>query len=149
MNWKRSLIAGLLVLAASGCEEKKPAVATGPDGPASIAVPKIEVSVAQADIDKGKATFAAKGCVVCHKVGEGKLVGPDLQGVLARRTTVWVEKMILKPELMIANDDAAKELFRSSLVPMVNQQVDPVNELPFILSYLQSESKGPATEAQK
>ena len=166
MNWRTGVICAGLLLAA--CDEKKPAVAvapkaavpvvaapdiaaapTGPDGPAGIVYPTFVISTAPADIAKGKEMFAAKGCIACHKVGGGKLVGPDLQNVLIRRTQIWVEKMILKPEVMVAKDDAAKAMFRSLLVPMANQNVDPVTELPFLVGYLKSESKGPEPEARK
>lgn len=112
------------------------------DGPASISVPPgLTVSTADPDVIKGKETFALKGCIACHKVGGGKLVGPDLKDVLKRRTETWVAKMILKPEVMIKEDDTAKDLFRTHLIPMANQNVNPATELPFILAYLKSESK--------
>lgn len=168
MNWTAAVISAALTVALAGCDEKKapevapvqaqkapavaeaptPAAPTGPDGPADLFAPKIEISTAPEDIARGKDTFAAKGCVACHKVGGGKLVGPDLKDVLVRRTQPWVEKMILNPEAMVARDDAAKAMFRTFLVPMANQKVDPVAELPFILSFLKSESKGPAPEAR-
>ncbi len=103
-----------------------------------VVVPELTYSTVAGDVDKGKATFIAKGCNACHKVGEGKLVGPDLKGVTARREIKWIEKMILKPELMIKQDDAAKELFKTYMTPMANQNVDPVNELPFLLAYLKA-----------
>ena len=167
MNFKRWMLGGGLVLALAGCTEKKPAPpapapkaeapaavpgegveAQSPAGPASIVIPTFAISAAAADIAKGKEIFAAQGCIACHKVGGGKLVGPDLQGVLARRTQSWVEKMVLKPEVMIARDDVAKGMYRTILVPMANQNVDPANELPFIVSYLKSESLKPITEAK-
>ena len=167
MNHRMTCLFAACLLGAAGCDEKKaapapvpvvaaapapaaapvPAAPTGPDGPTEITVPNVEISTAAADIAKGKEIFAGKGCVACHKVGGGKLVGPDLKDVLVRRTQPWVEKMILKPEVMIVKDDAAKALYRSLLVPMANQAVDVDKELPFILSYLKSESK--VVEAQK
>ncbi|HVR74983.1 MAG TPA: c-type cytochrome, partial [Planctomycetota bacterium] len=39
----------------------------------------------KADADRGKAVFAARGCVACHHVGGvGQRVGPDLAGVARR-----------------------------------------------------------------
>ena len=96
------------------------------------------VSTAAADIAKGQATFAAKGCTACHKVGGGKLVGPDLKGVTARRSQAWLETMILEPDRMLKEDAVAKELLKTHLVPMPNQGVDVEKELPFILAYLKS-----------
>ncbi len=167
---KRALTLTAALLLGAACDEKKPepaaaavapkpvaaapvaeapAAPTGPDGPSDIVVPKLEPSAAAADIAKGKDLFAAKGCVACHKIGGGKLVGPDLKDVLVRRTPTWVSKMVLKPELMVQKDDTAKALFRSLLIPMPNQGVDPQKELPFLLSYLKSESTGAAAGGGK
>jgi cytochrome c551/c552 len=106
-----------------------------------IEVPQFEISTAPADIKKGEEVFAAKGCVGCHKVGGGKLVGPDLKGVTARRDAQWVMKMILKPEVMLKEDDVAKKLLAETFVPMPNQNVDPKTELPFIMSFLKNAEK--------
>ncbi len=115
-----------------------PAGGGAPDSIDKLTIPELTYSTASADVDKGKATFVAKGCVTCHKVGEGKLVGPDLKGVTARRDIKWIEKMILRPDLMIKQDDTAKDLFKTYMTPMANQNVDPVNELPFLLAYLKA-----------
>ncbi|MBI4607901.1 MAG: cytochrome c [Candidatus Rokubacteria bacterium] len=37
---------------------------------------------------EGQAIFQEK-CVSCHTIGGGRLVGPDLQGVTARRDREW------------------------------------------------------------
>ena len=106
--------------------------------PPEIPVPKLKISSARADIAKGQEVFAAKGCVACHKVGGGKLVGPDLKGVLTRRDQDWVAKFILRPDLMLAQDPEAKKLLTQYFIPMPNQNVDPKSELPLILAYLKS-----------
>jgi len=133
-----------------GCEKKTEAVAPTPAAaPAApvvaaapakteIEVPAFTVSTAPADIEKGKEAFAAKGCVACHKVGGGRLVGPDLKGVYARRDETWLKKMILRPDVMVKEDETAKKLFAEFLTPMPNQGVDAANELPFIMAYLKS-----------
>lgn len=143
---KRLTVAAVAALSLLGCTEKKtdeaPATATAPveAAPAKtpIEVPQFEVSTAPADVKKGEELFAAKGCVACHKIGGGKLVGPDLKGVTARRELDWLKKMILKPEIMLKEDDVAKKLLAETFVPMPNQNVDPKNELPFLLAYLKS-----------
>lgn len=106
-----------------------------------IEVPEFVISTAAEDIKKGEALFASKGCVACHKVGGGKLVGPDLKGVTARRDEKWIKSMILRPEIMVKEDDVAKKLLGEHFVPMPNQNVDPKAELPFVLSYLKSAEK--------
>lgn len=108
------------------------------DGPASIELPQIEISTAPGEIAKGEALFASKGCTACHKIGGGKLVGPDLQGVTKRRTLKWTARMILKPEVMLREDAVAKELLKSHMTPMANQNVNPQTELPALMAFLHS-----------
>ncbi|MFY0563235.1 c-type cytochrome [Archangium lansingense] len=129
----------------TACEEKPaapppPAAAPVPAAPArtEIPTPDITLSTAAADIAKGQEVYAAKGCPACHKLGGGKLVGPDLKGVLSRREQEWVEKMILRPDIMVKEDALAKKLLAEHFTPMPNQGVDPEKELPLILAYLKS-----------
>lgn len=106
-----------------------------------IEVPTFTISTAQADIDKGKELFAGKGCGACHKIGGGKLVGPDLKGVTARREQVWIERMILKPEVMTKEDPVAKDLFKTYMTQMTNQGIDPKEQLPLLVAYLKANEK--------
>ena len=111
-------------------------VNVGPDGPESIAVPAIELSTDPAVIAKGQAVFDAKGCGACHQFGS-KLVGPDLDGVLTRRTPTWVARMVLHPEVMTKEDPTARKLFAELMVQMTNQGVPP-EDVPALLSFLKS-----------
>jgi cytochrome c551/c552 len=143
----RPLFLAALVL--FGCAEKKveappsepePVAAAEPAPPPRVEmiVPEIVISTDAAVIAQGKDLFAAKGCVACHKLGGGKLVGPDLKGVTARRDPKWIARMILYPEQMVKEDEVAKKLFFEHLVPMPNQAIDPVKDLPPLLAYLKS-----------
>ncbi|MBI2391339.1 MAG: cytochrome c [Deltaproteobacteria bacterium] len=107
------------------------------DPVAALKVPEITYSTAQADLDKGKELFQAKGCNGCHKIGGGKLVGPDLKGVTARRDKQWIAKMILRPDVMVKEDPTAKDLFKTYLTAMPNQGV-PEGDLPALMSYLKA-----------
>jgi mono/diheme cytochrome c family protein len=155
MNRATAIAAGLLLLAAAACGKSGgdktgggPTSGGAPgsgeqvsdslDGPSDIEVPEIAYSTAAADIAKGKDLFATKGCVACHRIGGGKLVGPDLKGVTARRHEKWIEKMIEHPEVMLREDGTAKGLFATYLTAMANQSVDPKTELPYLLAYLKS-----------
>ena len=147
----RLLIATLIVCAACN-KGSAPAPAAAPPAPSAtpdpvaeaapakteITIPKFTISQAPADVEQGKAFFASKGCIGCHKVGGGKLVGPDLKGVTARRSQEWIEKMILRPDVMTKEDDTARQLFATHLIQMTNQNVDPGRELPALLAYLKS-----------
>ncbi len=110
----------------------------GPDGPDRIKVaPITEISTDAADIAAGLATFTAKGCGGCHKFGE-KVVGPDLKGVLARRSPTWVERMIAEPGVMVKQDPQAKKLLRELMVEMPKQGVTDA-EMPKLLAYVKSQ----------
>ena len=76
----------VLALALAACGKGGGAAVSADEGPASIEVPHIEISSKAEDIAKGEATFVSKGCNACHKIGGGKLVGPDLLGVTSRRS---------------------------------------------------------------
>lgn len=137
----------------TACDEKKaePAAVVAVAAPAEVVaaepvktvieVPEFVISTTAEDIKKGEELFAGKGCVACHKIGGGKLVGPDLKGVTARRDEKWIKKMILRPDVMVKEDEIAKKMLGETFVPMPNQNVDPKTELPFIMSYLKSAEK--------
>jgi mono/diheme cytochrome c family protein len=72
------------------------------------------VHVAAAPISQsgapGETIFQAK-CVACHTLGKGKLVGPDLKDVTARRDAQWLKSIIADPnKLFAANDPTAMQL---------------------------------------
>lgn len=113
----------------------------GPDGPDSIAVKVGDYDTSPATVEKGKALFASKGCIACHKMGGGKLVGPDLKGVTTRRTATWIARMIVAPERMVKEDPQARKLFAEMMTPMANQNVNQDTELPALMGYLKSEEK--------
>ncbi len=60
-------------------------------------------------------------CTACHKVGE-KFIGPPPNDILNRRSPEWVMNMILNPEVMLKEDELAKDLFMEfNGAPMANQ----------------------------
>lgn len=52
----------------------------------------------------GRALFV-KACAACHKIGDGKHIGPDLAGVTARRPRDWLVRFIVSPGKMIGEGD--------------------------------------------
>ena len=58
----------------------------------------------------GETIFKTK-CAACHTMGKGKLVGPDLKDVTARRDARWLKSIIADPnKLFAANDPTAMQL---------------------------------------
>ena len=57
-------------------------------------------AVAQADgearVLRGETVFGQK-CTVCHTIGQGVLVGPDLQGIAETREDSWLKVQIQSP----------------------------------------------------
>ncbi len=136
----------LVIAASAGCSTTPATTApaasdSSPAGPESIAAPLFTISTAAADVEHGNAIFTKKGCFACHKIGGGKLVGPDLKGVTARRNPLWIERIILHPEIMMQQDATTRELVRQHAAPMVNQQVNPDSELPALLAYLKANER--------
>jgi putative heme-binding domain-containing protein len=55
-----------------------------------------------AEIARGQAIFASKGCENCHRVnGKGSRVGPDLSNIGALRTPADIQRSILDPNAEI------------------------------------------------
>lgn len=96
------------------------------------------ISEESAEVAKGKELFQSKGCVACHTIGEGKLSGPDLQGVTERREEEWLKKWIKAPDTMVFTDPIAKEMLAEYMVPMPNQGLSD-EEVVEIISYLKFE----------
>lgn len=80
----------------------------------------------------GSKVFAAKACTGCHTVGKGRLAGPDLAGLLERRSEDWVRTWLKDPSAMFETDETAKALLKEyNNVKMPNmklteEQIDQV-----------------------
>ena len=85
---------------------------------------------------EGEALFQAR-CVGCHTIGQGKLVGPDLQGVSGRRDPAWLKSFIGDPSrLFAANDPTAQQLLKDSNgVKMPTLGLSPA-QVDALLAYL-------------
>lgn len=74
--------------------------------------------------ETGEQTFA-RICKACHTIGQGRLVGPDLAGVTARRSREWIVSFVQSSQAMIKSGDAdAVALFQE-----YNELIMPDNSL--------------------
>jgi len=51
------------------------------------------------------ADYFRQNCTVCHTVGKGRLIGPDLEGVTKRKDRAWLIKFLQSPQAMIDSGD--------------------------------------------
>lgn len=93
--------------------------------------------------DKGEEIFKQK-CTACHKIGGGKLVGPDLKGVTARREEAWLKRQIKTPDVLIAEKDpiALENLKASNNVPMAPLGLSDA-EVQAVIDFLKSTEQQP------
>jgi len=144
-----SLVALLAVAACGGGEGETADVEPGaapPSAPASDAEALMSLESFPAGLDpalaeRGAELFQAKGCVACHTIGGGRLVGPDLAGVTERREPGWIAAQILEPDSMIRNDPTTRELFAEYMTPMSDQGLT-VEETRAVLEFLRRDAGG-------
>src|SRR3972149_1148556 len=61
------------------------------------------------DIAEGGRIYRDK-CLVCHSIGKGVRLGPDLRDVLKRRDRVWLTRFVTDPKGMSESDPEAQKL---------------------------------------
>ena len=113
-----------------------------PSDPTSSAV--ISSAPQQQEIDHpGQKIFKAN-CTPCHRMHQ-KLIGPALSGVMERRDSLWVIKMIRNSSQLIASGDpTAVKLFREyNGTQMTSFTSFSDEELRTLLEYIKLESERP------
>jgi mono/diheme cytochrome c family protein len=99
------------------------------------------LGVSSGDPAKGKAIFDSQ-CSVCHTIGGGNKLGPDLKGVTGLRSEVWLKDFISNPDHMIkSGDPAAKTLleeFHGLEMPALGLSPEQVGD---VIAYLQSTAR--------
>ncbi|MBI4296407.1 MAG: cytochrome c [Chloroflexi bacterium] len=87
----------------------------------------------------GQALFEQK-CRACHSIGGGRLVGPDLKGIAAKRDNEWLVRFVVTPDRLIAQGDPiAKQLVQEYGMPMPNLSLS-VDDARAILGYISAQS---------
>ena len=81
------------------------------------------------------------GCSVCHTIGDGENIGPDLLGVHERRDRAWLERFVRTPDQMLAEGDpvATQLLAKHKGVRMPNLDLTQ-EEVTDILKYIEARS---------
>ena len=86
------------------------------------------------DTAKGKSTFDAK-CALCHSMGAGDKIGPDLKGATRRHTDEWLTWWLFETDRMQKSDPQAKMLLAKYKTPMPNLGLAPA-EVRQLLKFL-------------
>ncbi len=80
----------------------------------------------------------SKNCEICHTIGSGDKIGPDLNGVTSRREEEWLKSFILHPSRMIdKKDPIAMGLLMTYKIPMPERGLTQ-EEVAGIIKYLKS-----------
>ena len=105
-------------------------------GVGPVAELTLPLEVDEQMVEQGSVLYSQK-CTACHKIGE-TFIGPPPNGILKRRTPAWVMNMILNPEVMLKEDQLAKDLFMEfNGAPMANQGLTK-EEARSILEYFRT-----------
>lgn len=88
-------------------------------------------------VHPGERLFLESGCVSCHTVGRGRLIGPDLAGVSRRRPRPWLRGWLVDPQKMIATDPEARKLYEQYGSPMPSFPLQD-REIDALLDYLET-----------
>lgn len=87
---------------------------------------------------EGKELFE-KNCTVCHTIGKGKLVGPDLLGITQKAERAWLMKFIKNSQAVIkSGDPAAVQIYQEynrAIMPAFTQFSD--EQIGSILDYIE------------
>lgn len=93
------------------------------------------------DIAGGKEIFT-QTCGACHTIGRGRLVGPDLVNIHARRTEDWILKFVKSSQSVIkSGDEYADSLFQTyNRLVMPDQPNLGDDQIKDIISYIKDKS---------
>jgi protein SCO1 len=92
------------------------------------------------NVGGGEYLFASR-CSVCHSLGQGDKMGPDLLGVTSRRERTWLLRYVQVPDQVLASGDpiakALNEKYRQARMPNVGLGGA---DAAAIVSYLEAQS---------
>lgn len=97
--------------------------------------------------DDGQSIFQQK-CSACHTIGGGKMAGPDLKGITARRDRAWLARFISTPDQVLAQKDptATQLLQEFNNVPMPNLGLSQA-DVNAILAFFETQGGGASPQA--
>ncbi len=104
-------------------------------------------SISATHAQDGEAIFK-QNCSACHKVGGGRLVGPDLAGVTTKRTEEWLMKWTRSSQALIKSGDAdAKAIYEEYSSIMMPDQTIPNGDIKAIYTFIAGKSEAATVAA--
>jgi mono/diheme cytochrome c family protein len=102
---------------------------------------------AMQNADQGQETFQTT-CAVCHTIGAGRLVGPDLLGVQERRSESWIIQFVQQSQQMVAAEDPeAVAIFDEYQGIIMPDQPLSADQIRGIIAYISDGAGAAATES--
>ena len=119
------------------------------DGYSAKPVPSYTDVAPLASVDTVEYLFKSR-CALCHTIGKGDGVGPDLLNVTERRNRSWLARYVAAPDrVLAAGDPIAKKLFaKYPTVRMPNLSLT-AEEVDARLPYMEQQSRAVASSAPK
>lgn len=98
------------------------------------------ISLISLKAQTGEETFKST-CAACHRIGGGKLVGPDLIGISTKRNEAWLIKWIKSSQAFINSGDAdAIAVFAANdRIPMPDQYLSDA-KIKDVIKYIDDRS---------
>jgi cytochrome c551/c552 len=82
-----------------------------------------------------------KNCAVCHTVGNGKLVGPDLKGVDKKYDIKWITQWVKSSQALVKkNDPKALQVFNDNNKMVMPDQSLSEDEIKTIVAFIGDET---------
>jgi mono/diheme cytochrome c family protein len=88
------------------------------------------------------AQFFKNNCAACHTIGGGRLTGPDLKGVTARRDRAWLAQFIPAPIKMIESGDPYAIALQKQSYGLVMPTLPALTPalVNFLIDYIEAQS---------
>jgi len=122
---------GILVLGLAACGETEdwspldgPWDPAHPEAAAILAPPLPDAPIDSEMAAAGERWYRVRGCLACHRLDGGDVIGPSLLGITRRRDYAWFRGMVMEPDSMLRFDPIAQELLERYRIAMPQQGLD-------------------------
>lgn len=87
--------------------------------------------------------FFRQNCAGCHTIGGGRLTGPDLKGVLARKDREWLARFVQNPQAMMDQGDPYALKLRQEARDIIMPNISGMDRAraESLLTLIEAESK--------